>query len=57
MLSARLLSERIADIERMTPLASDEEKGALNMQKRALIAELIRVDPRAGWKLGRRGPT
>ena len=57
VLSARLLSERIADIERMTPLASDEEKGALNMQKRALIAELIRVDPRAGWKLGRRGPT
>ncbi len=57
VLSARLLSERIADIERMTPLASEEEKGRLNMQKRALIAELIRVDPRAGWKLGRRGPT
>jgi DNA primase len=57
VLSARLLSDRIADIERMTPLASDEEKGALNMQKRTLIAELVRVDPRAGWKLGRRGPT
>jgi DNA primase len=56
VLSARLLSERIADIERMTPLASEEEKGPLNMQKRALIKELIRVDPRAGWKLGRRGP-
>jgi DNA primase len=57
VLSARLLSDRIADIERMTPLASDEEKGSLNMQKRTLIAELVRVDPRAGWKLGRRGPT
>lgn len=56
VLSARLLGERIADIERMTPLASEEEKGPLNMQKRALIKELIRVDPRAGWKLGRRGP-
>ncbi len=56
VLSARLLTERIADIERMTPLASEAEKSALNMQKRALVAELVRVDPRAGWKLGRRGP-
>ena len=50
------MTERIADIERMTPLASEAEKSALNMQKRALVAELVRVDPRAGWKLGRRGP-
>ena len=52
-LKERSLRERLDELERMTPLAADEEKDALLKEKDQLRRELAAIGGR-GWKAVRK---
>ena len=53
-LHARLNEDRLAEIDRILPLAGSEEQDALMQEKRTLSNETRALDPRRGWGAVRR---